>query len=78
MKEFLKLILNVYDHSFVMHSFITVPSVIEELLLGMGIAKKIVSRYITIRDQRIVIRITIRITRFNLSVRMVPLCFQLK
>ena len=47
-------------------------------LLGMGIAKKIVLRYITIRDQRIAIRITIRITRFNLSVRMVPLCFQLK
>ena len=32
---------------------------------GMGIAKKIVSRYITIRDQRIVIHITIHITRIN-------------
>ena len=40
--------------------------------------QKIVPRYITIRDQRIAIHITIRITRFNLSVRMVPLCFQLK
>ena len=48
------------------------------LKLGMGIAKKCVSRYITIRDQRIAIHITIHFTRFNLCVRMVLLCFQLK
>ena len=47
-------------------------------IVGMGITKKIVSRYIMIRDQRIAIRITIRITRFNFRVRMVLLCFQLK
>ena len=47
-------------------------------LEGMGIAKKIVSRYIMLRDQPIAIHITIGITLFNGSVRMVPLYFRLK
>ena len=40
-------------------------------VLGMCMAKKIVSRYITIRDQRIAIHTMKCITRFNLSVKMV-------